>query len=164
MNKIKAFFVVVGGLAGLFSLTYAIGVLRPGGAVAQQAQFQRSENMDQSVVNESPFACNTGVYSTAVRTHKEALNDQFVALAQEYRELPDGYAFRFPADTVSFQTIAEWVDLERACCPFFAFNLELEREGGPFWLRLTGREGVKPFIQSEFQRVIKRLPPQTGAN
>jgi len=164
MNRVKMSFAVVGGLAGLIFLAYAIDLLQPGEAIAQQAQFQRGENMDQSVVNGSPFACNTGIYSTAVRAHKEALNDQFVALAQEYRELPDGYAFRFPADTKSFQTIAEWVDLERACCPFFSFNLEMEREGGPLWLRLRGREGVKPFIKSEFQRVIKRLPSQAGAN
>jgi hypothetical protein len=36
---------------------------------------------------------------------------------------------------------------ERACCPFFDIDMRLEREGGSFWLSLTGREGVKQFIQ-----------------
>jgi hypothetical protein len=26
----------------------------------------------------------------------------------------------------------------------------VDREGGPLWLRLTGREGVKQFIKADF--------------
>lgn len=36
------------------------------------------------------------------------------------------------------------------CCPFFDFDLIVEREGGSMWFRLTGREGVKAFIREEF--------------
>lgn len=38
----------------------------------------------------------------------------------------------------------------RLCCPFFDFVVELERNGGPLWLKLIGRDGIKPFIQAEF--------------
>ncbi|MGI9167336.1 MAG: hypothetical protein ACR2G5_13325 [Pyrinomonadaceae bacterium] len=44
---------------------------------------------------------------------------------------------------------AEFIALERLCCPFFGFAVEVEREGGAVWLILTGREGVKPFIIAE---------------
>jgi hypothetical protein len=47
-------------------------------------------------------------------------------------------------------TAAEWVSFERKCCPFFAFELEQAKDQGPFWLRITGSEGVKPFIVEEF--------------
>jgi hypothetical protein len=36
------------------------------------------------------------------------------------------------------------------CCPFFEIDLNVEREQGGLWLRLTGREGVKQLIRAEF--------------
>ena len=64
-------------------------------------------------------------------------------------ELPDGYAFELPNESDVLITVAQFVALERLCCPFFGFGIEVEREGGPVWLSLTGREGVKPFIMAE---------------
>jgi hypothetical protein len=45
---------------------------------------------------------------------------------------------------------AEWISFERLCCPFFSFQLDIASEGAPIWLRMTGREGVKQFMQVEF--------------
>jgi hypothetical protein len=67
----------------------------------------------------------------------------------DVRELPDGYAFRLPNDADTLRKAAEFVSLERLCCPFLGFALEVEPKGGPVWLRLTGREGVKEFIREE---------------
>jgi hypothetical protein len=33
---------------------------------------------------------------------------------------------------------------------FFDIDLRFEREGGPLWLRLTGRPGTNEFIKEEF--------------
>ena len=63
--------------------------------------------------------------------------------------MPDGYAFRLPNESDVLLKAAEFIALERLCCPFFGFSLEVEPEGGALWLRLTGREGVKPFIHAE---------------
>jgi len=49
---------------------------------------------------------------------------------------------------------AEFISLERLCCPFLRFSLEVEPEGGPIWLRLTGREGVKAFIREEVGELL----------
>jgi hypothetical protein len=68
----------------------------------------------------------------------------------ETEELPDGYAFRLKTEQVSLNELAEYVTSERKCCPFFDFEIELKREGGPLWLRLRGKEGVKAFMRHEF--------------
>lgn len=68
---------------------------------------------------------------------------------QEVRELPDGHAFRFHVEPSTVLMAAEFMTLERLCCPFLTLTLEVERERGPLWLTLTGREGVKPFLQAE---------------
>jgi len=74
-----------------------------------------------------------------------------VGLADEQRadlaELRDGYAFRLAPGALA--TTADWVALESRCCPFFAFELELESHGGPLWLRICGAEDVKAFIREE---------------
>jgi len=49
---------------------------------------------------------------------------------------------------------------ERRCCPFFDLSLRLDREGGPMWLELTGREGVKEFIKAEFVPWFVKSPPR----
>jgi hypothetical protein len=57
-------------------------------------------------------------------------------------------SFRLPSSAL--MTVAEWVSLERKCCPFFAFEIEQPKDQGPVWLRITGSEGAKAFIEEEF--------------
>jgi hypothetical protein len=45
--------------------------------------------------------------------------------------------------------LAEWVRLERKCCPFFTFAIEVEGVTGATWLTLSGPPGVKEFIRLE---------------
>ena len=74
----------------------------------------------------------------------------------------NGYAFQLPNQSELLRLAAEFVTLERLCCPFFGFSIEVEREGGEVCLSLTGREGVKPFIMAE---IGEHLPlPLTRSN
>ena len=72
----------------------------------------------------------------------------------EILELPDGYSFRLPGEQDLLVKAAEFISLERLCCPFLGFVLEVEPEGGAVWLRLTGREGVKAFIREEVSGLL----------
>jgi hypothetical protein len=67
----------------------------------------------------------------------------------EMKELPDGYAFRFPCDPVLFTGLSELASLEQLCCPFLTITIELQRDQGPTWLKLTGKDGVKDFLRTE---------------
>ena len=96
------------------------------------------------------LACNAFALSPEQRNrHFDELGPALRALKKSVRELGDGYEFEFPADAATLQLLAEWTVQERMCCPFFDINLRLEREGGPLWLRLTGRKGTKEFIKVE---------------
>lgn len=94
------------------------------------------------------FACNMNALTKADRVRHQELSKSLMAAVKEQKELPDGYGFRLPADSLT--TAAEWVSLERLCCPFFTFELEQARDSGPLWLRVKGPEGVKNFIKMEF--------------
>jgi len=98
---------------------------------------------------ESPFACDmTAIVADQRGAHLATINKLFQEV-ESCRELPNGYSFRLPNESDLLLTVAEFITLERLCCPFFGFGLEVEREGGAVWLSLTGRDGVKPFIMAE---------------
>ena len=100
--------------------------------------------------SEAPFACSLTALSAAEREHHKELSKVMHAAVKEIRELPNGYGFSFSGERRSIHFLSEWISLERLCCPFFSFQLEVRSEGQPIWLRITGRDGVKEFMQSEF--------------
>lgn len=106
---------------------------------------------------ESPFACSPSALSPVERKqHFEDYGPSLRARLQGVRETSDGYEFTFQSDPATYRLLAAWMLQERRCCPFFDLALRLEREGGPLALRLTGREGVKAFIVSEFEPWFSR--------
>jgi hypothetical protein len=107
--------------------------------------------------SESPFACNRLALTPEQRKrHFDELGPKLVSLKRSVRELPNGYEFESPADANTLQLVSEWAIGEHACCPFFDIEMRLEREGGSLWLALTGREGVKQFIQADGAAWIKQ--------
>lgn len=106
---------------------------------------------------ESPFACDTSALTPEQRKrHFDELGPALRALKTGVRELPDGYEFQFPSDQKTYEMLTEWAHQESLCCPFFDINVRLDREGGPLWLRLTGREGTKDFIKVDGAKWIKQ--------
>lgn len=106
--------------------------------------------------HDSPLACDRlSLTAEQRKRHFEELGPALRSLKTGFRELPEGYEFKFPPDMKTYQLLAEWVAGERVCCPFFDIELRSEREGGPVWLRLTGREGVKQFIAVEGSSWLK---------
>ena len=102
----------------------------------------------------SPIACDMSALTQAQReTHMATSRDLFSNL-QGIRELSNGYEFHLGDDPNATVKAAEFISLEKLCCPFLNFAIEVEAEGGPVWLRLTGREGVKAFIREEISGLL----------
>jgi hypothetical protein len=82
------------------------------------------------------------------QAHLTTSKDLFSRI-EEFRELADGYEFRLATGPDLTVKLGEFISLEQLCCPFLKFVVDVEADGGPVWLRLTGREGVKAFIREE---------------
>src|SRR5262249_10270922 len=82
------------------------------------------------------------------RLRIRSLLDEFNAGRREVHELSNGYSIRLATEAI--RDAAEYIALERQCCPFFDFALQSQREGGPVWLALAGRDGVKALARIEF--------------
>jgi len=114
------------------------------------------DNSANAKATESPFACNRLALTAEQRKrHFDELGPKLRSLKKSVRELPNGYEFEFSPDANTVQLVAEWAVGERACCPFFDIDMRMEREGGSIWLVLTGREGVKQFIQADGRAWIR---------
>ncbi len=63
--------------------------------------------------------------------------------------MPNGYVYQLELKAISLPEVAEWMSLERLCCPFLKFELSGQGHQTDRMLTLTGPEGVKPLLQAE---------------
>jgi hypothetical protein len=91
------------------------------------------------------ITCRLDVLDSAQRARQSERRRAIRAATRETRELSDGYALHLGSDPDTFLEAAEWISLERRCCSFLNFKLELKDDGN-VWLWLTGSGGVKAFI------------------
>ena len=89
--------------------------------------------------------CRLDVLEAAEQRRYEALRAAMRLELQETRELPNGYAVRLTSDPTVFRQVAEWISLERRCCPFLGLALRWS-ENDAVWLELTGDPRVKAFL------------------
>jgi hypothetical protein len=96
--------------------------------------------------SESPLACDLDAISAGDRPRYNELRKMLAASAVGKRELADGIAVQISTERMPLAQLAEWISLERKCCPFFEFKIEVAPASGPVWLSLTGRPGVTEFL------------------
>jgi hypothetical protein len=137
----------------VFAISWAFVPSHPASGQASGAQ---AADAAPTAKHESPFACDRLALTPEIRKrHFDVVGPKLRSLRTGVRELPDGYEFAFSSDQATFDLLAEWVIQERLCCPFFDIGIRLESEGGPLWLRLTGRPGTKDFIKVDGAKWIK---------
>jgi len=94
------------------------------------------------------FACRVNALDKAQRPRQQALLAEVRNLVLGMRDLPNGIALSFPAEEAVFRKLAEWVSLERRCCPFLGFALEWSDDDSVS-VQLTGQPGIKEAIAAE---------------
>lgn len=106
---------------------------------------------DQTTSSEVIIACTPGAVPAAKRDRWMATGQRVYGAVLQVQELPDGYTCQLPDDPAMLLLAAEYVGLDRLCCTFLRWTLQIEPNGGPLWLQLTGGEGVKEYLRSAFE-------------
>ncbi|MBL8090174.1 MAG: hypothetical protein KF758_02625 [Anaerolineales bacterium] len=108
--------------------------------------------MNTNLVENLPLACVPNAVAPDKQEYwmKEIVPKLYKAV-QEIRELPNGWAWRLPSNREVLVLLTEELDIGRLCCPFVNYTLEIEPNGGPFWLYSTGGEGVKEFLKMAYE-------------
>jgi hypothetical protein len=131
----------------------ALALLMAPGAVARvqtQAPAASGATARQAATEEGKFYCNINALDHAERARHQQLTAKLIAVRSEIVELPRGYEFQFSPSSISIAELADWVVAEGKCCPFFNFHIDLEKKGNLLCLGLTGEEGIKAVIHTEF--------------
>jgi hypothetical protein len=80
-------------------------------------------------------------------SHVALASDLFAERVQERRDIPDGYAFRFPAGALV--DLVRFLANERRCCPCLLFEITLAPNEEPIWLRITGPSGARELLAAQ---------------
>jgi len=96
-----------------------------------------------------PLACDMTAIPSAERENHRRATRRLVASASDIQETPDGFAFQLSSD--DYQAAAQFVALERLCCPFLGFALEVTPGQGLVWLRIHGPPGAGAFLRFELR-------------
>jgi len=99
--------------------------------------------------SESTIACDLAALSAEERTRRAELAVQIRSLATAVVEIADGYALRLGCESEVARDALDWILLESRCCPFLRFELIVEAERGPLWVRLGGPGGIKEFLKAQ---------------
>jgi hypothetical protein len=109
-------------------------ILLAGGSASQQS---------------SRLACNLKAIGPSERPRYDELTGRLRSAVRDRRELAKGFAFRLDSKVITLPEVAEWVAIERLCCPFLVFDISISGDAD-FSLRLTGPKGVKQLLEAEF--------------
>lgn len=96
-----------------------------------------------------PLACNMKAISAEQRPRYNDLVKRLRAAVQDRRELADGYIYKLDTKGIGLPEIAEWITLERLCCPFLDFQLHVKGNGETN-LSMRGPTGTKAVLNEEF--------------
>jgi len=103
------------------------------------------------------IACTIGALDAREQARRRDLAARMRAATRQMRELPDGYAFRYPVDLCL--SISEFIALERRCCPFLPFRA---RGGAGRWSPMVApdrparRESLYPDRTGPWPRIGRR--------
>lgn len=96
------------------------------------------------------FSCNVKAISASERPRYNELIKRIRAAIRNRSEIGNGYAFRMDGKAVTLPEAAEWVSMERLCCPFLTLQLSASGNQADWLLALSGPIGVKQLIAVEF--------------
>jgi hypothetical protein len=97
----------------------------------------------------SPLACNLNAIPPDEHARYKDLVTRLRSAIRKRTELPFGYAYHLDLASISLPELADWIMLERLCCAFLNFRIELDADGSAR-LTVIGPKGAKAVLQEEF--------------
>jgi hypothetical protein len=95
-----------------------------------------------------PLACNMTAIPADQRSAHHALIHRLAGeVATEIRDVANGIAFSFPSN--AYDEVVRFVALERLCCSFLHFTLDVPSPDRSLTLTVTGPPGAREFIRAE---------------
>lgn len=94
------------------------------------------------------IACDLNALTPEERDRREMVLGAIAQTIIGRNELANGFELSFDSATLDLAALGEWIALERRCCPFLHFRIDIA-PAGKIALALTGASGVKEFLRAE---------------
>jgi len=108
---------------------------------------------------DTPIVCQLGVFSADERRRYQGVRAKIDAAVTSFMEIDQGYEFQLPGEDTMLALVAQWIALERRCCPFFEFTVAIGASDSSIRVSLTGSPEVKLFLESELRSRV--MAPST---
>lgn len=109
---------------------------------------------DQPVI---PIACVPSALTSAEHKRSQALREALAMRVTRVDDLSNGYRYHYKDGALALVDLAEWVPMERKCCPFLNFEVSWAAGDDEPELTLSGPQGVKGFLKMEMPELPKTL-------
>lgn len=96
-----------------------------------------------------PLACQMNSLTESEREARKDLLYKLVSSLLERKKIPDGLLFQLRYTDKVWFAVSEFVTLEKRCCPFLNFKLDLISDSSDFTLRIDGPTGTSEFLEAE---------------
>ncbi len=96
------------------------------------------------------IACDLNALTLEERDRRQMVLGAVARAIVERVELANGFELSIDAARLDLAALGEWIALERRCCPFLHFRLDIEPTG-KMALALTGGPEVKEFLRAEMR-------------
>jgi hypothetical protein len=94
-----------------------------------------------------PLACR--LTSPELIARKEQIARRLGLHADSIEESSDFLVLTFSGNEPGLDEIARFIALERECCPFLAYRIEIAANGGPVTLVIGGSPEAMAFVRDE---------------
>jgi hypothetical protein len=94
--------------------------------------------------------CDTTAIPADARPRYRELCRRLRSSILSRRELEDGYRLQLAHDSFPLVEAAQWIAMERLCCPFLKFRLEVDGNSQQWRLSVRGPAGSKPILAAAF--------------
>jgi hypothetical protein len=104
------------------------------------------------------LACVPGALTPGERARSRALRATIGAAVDRVISRADGRSFRLRTTGDVLPAVAEWIPLERRCCPFLSFAIEWPAGEEAAVMHLTGPAGTNEFLGLELPELPAEAP------
>ena len=122
------------------------------GAVLSHTGYRRDRDAEfarRDVPRTELLADIDAAISAAERPRYNDLVKRLRIAVMDRSELTDGYVYKLDTKKITLPEVAEWITMERLCCPFLAFQLDVKANSAT-QLTMRGPLGAKTVLREEF--------------
>jgi hypothetical protein len=96
------------------------------------------------------LACNLNAIAAGARPRYNELVKRLRSAVRDRAEVQGGYVYKLDGTALALTEAAEWIAMERLCCPFLTLQLSASGDDADWRLTLTGPVGAKAILAEEF--------------